>query len=646
MKYDFSGWATRNDLRCADGRIIRHGAFEDNDGMQVPLVWQHDHKDPENVLGHALLENRDDGVYAYGVFNDTESGRNAKDLVMHGDITALSIYANQLQQEGSNVIHGNIREVSLVLAGANPGAYIDNLVISHGDDIETVYDEAVIYSGSELHLAHADDKSNKNDPDDSDDSTENETVGDILDSMTKKQREVVDILIGLALEDAGVTDDTAQHAGTEQTLQELLDSMDSEDRAVIYSVLGMIFSSEEVAPDEAADIMDRFENLSEDSQNVGYAILAQVNANTDNEEVAHSAQEGADFMKHNVFEGDAVNNEEVLTHSEEEEIFADAARIGSLREAVIEHGIENIDVLFPEAQNVNGAPSMITRPMEWVAKVLNATSKSPFSRIKSTAANITQSEARAKGYIKGRQKVEEVFPLLKRVTTPQTIYKLQKLDRDDIIDITDFDVVAWMKAEMRTMLDEELARAILIGDGRISGAEDKINETNIRPIYTDDELYAMHTVITEKADATDDEKAMAFIDAMIKATDDYQGSGTPTLYIGQHSLTKLRLLRDKQGRRMYKTTQELADELGVKEIIPINLFDQQKRTVETKERTLGGIIVNLADYKVGATRGGEVTLFDDFDLNYNKYEYLIETRCSGALYRPKSAMVFEFVAGE
>lgn len=596
--YDFGGWATKNDLRCSDGRIIRRGAFKECDGETVPLVYQHNHSDMDNVVGHALLKNRPEGVYAYCYCNDTQQGKNAKELVKHGDITALSIYANRLQQSGSDVLHGAIKEVSLVLAGANPGAYIDDVNIVHSDDdtYDFLEDTAVITTGDSLDLFHSgiDTGEDTQQPEDQ----EQTELAHADDKKNDKEKTVTNDQTGNQ-----VSDDS----NSEETVQDVFDTLTDKQKQVVYYIIGQ-------------------------------ALEKEGGSDADEKEAAHSDMED-NYMHANVFDGTAENNTEVLSQSEMADIFAEARHSGSLKETVLQHGITNIDVLFPDAQATTNQPQMISRRMEWVNTVLSGAHKSPFSRVKTVAANITEDEARAKGYIKGKQKKEEVFPVLKRVTTPQTVYKLQKLDRDDIIDITDFDVVAWMKGEMRVMLDEELARAALIGDGRTPGAEDKINESNIRPIWTDDELYAIHTTVTEGEN--DEATALEMIDAFVKAADQYRGSGNPTLFIGRKQLTAMRLLKDKNGYRLYKSDQELADDLRVSKIVPVELFDDQTRSVGGKTRKLGGIVVNMSDYTFGSTRGGEVNLFDDFDLDYNKYEYLIETRCCGALTVPYSALVIE-----
>lgn len=572
-RFDFSGWATRNNLKCSDGRTIRKDAFKDNNGQKVPLVWNHQHNEPFNVLGHALLENREEGVYAYCAFNDTEAGQNAKRLVEHGDVSALSIYANQLKQHGGDVIHGSIREVSLVLAGANPGAFIDS-IICHGEESE---EEAIIYTGEDISLSHADNEEMKEEKPMEDtkkveNKTDNKTVKDVFDTLTEEQKTVVYALIGQALESAGKTDEN--------------DEYDDEE---------------------------------------------------DNN------------MKHNVFDQDEMMQGNVLSHSDMEEIFSDAKRTGSLKESFLAHavgtyGIDAIDTLFPEPKSMNTPPEFIKRDTNWVAGVINGVHHTPFSRIKSMFANITEDEARAKGYIKGKLKKEEVFTLLKRTTTPTTIYKKQKLDRDDIIDITDFDVVAWIKSEMRMMLDEEIARAILVGDGRLTSDDDHINEANIRPIWKDDDLYTIKTKITVGAAATDDDKAKAVIKAAVKSRKNYKGSGNPVLYTTEDFLTNCLLLEDTQGYRLYKSEQDVATAMRVSRIVTVPVMENLTRTdSESKERTLVGIIVNLNDYNVGADKGGAVNMFDDFDIDYNQQKYLMETRCSGALIKPYSAIALEMV---
>ena len=561
--YDFSGWATRNNLRCSDGRTIMKDAFKHNDGQTVPLVWNHQHNDPLNVLGHALLENRDEGVYAYCKFNETESGKNAKLLVEHGDVSALSIYANRLKQQGSNVIHGDIREVSLVLAGANPGAFIDSVMI-HGEESD---DEAIIYTGKNISLYHSDEKKEEEKTVEKKEKNE-ETVVDVFNTLTEKQKTVVYAMIGQALEEKEESEDN---------------------------------------------------NNNDDSKG------------------------GNKTMKHNVFDN-AYDENDILSHSDMEAIFADAKRYGSLKDSVLAHGIEQIDYLFPDAKNVTDTPQFIQRDMGWVQKVMNSVHRTPFSRIKSVLADITEDDARAKGYIKGKKKKDEVFTLLKRTTTPTTIYKKQKLDRDDVVDITDFDVVAWLKSEMRMMLDEEIARAVLVGDGRLSSSDDKINEQNIRPIWTDDDLYTIKAPVVVPSNATSDQKAKAFIRTAIKARKNYKGSGEPTLYTTEDVLTDCLLMEDTTGRVIYDSVAKLATALRVKEIVTVPVMENLTRTdSENNTLSLMGLIVNLADYNVGADKGGAVNMFDDFDIDYNAQKYLIETRCSGALIKPYSAIALELV---
>lgn len=582
---DFSGWATRNDLKCSDGRVIRRDAFKHDDGIKVPLVWNHQHNDPRNVLGHAWLENRPEGVYTYGFFNDSESGEIGKILVKHGDICALSIYANQLQQRGCDVLHGEIREVSLVHAGANPGAFIDSM-LKHGEDSD---DEAIIYTGMPLYLSHSDadkqeDKADngekketsekKDDPEKKTDSDEEKTVADVINSMTEEQKNVMYAMIGQAMDDQGESDP------------------ESED------------------------------NNDDDSKG------------------------GTNTMKHNVFDKDDRQKENVLIHSDGSEvsseeistIFGDIKRYGSLKDSVLAHGIDNVDYLFPDAQTLANTPEFIQRDTGWVKKVMSGVHHTPFSRIKSIFADITEDDARAKGYFKGKLKKEEVFGLLKRTTTPTTVYKKQKMDRDDVVDITDFDVVVWLKSEMRMMLDEELARAYLIGDGRLASSDDKINEQNIRPILKDEELYTIQAIVSVQSSATEDDKAREFIRTAIKARKNYKGSGQPTLYTTEDILTDCLLLTDTTGRDLYTDVAQLAKKLRVKEIVTVPVMEG----VNGKNGgALMGIIVNLADYNVGADRGGAVNMFDDFDIDYNQQKYLIETRCSGALIKPYSAIALE-----
>ena len=587
-KFDFSGWATRNDLKCADGRTIRRDAFKDNDKATVPLVWEHQHNAPNNVLGHAMLENREEGVYAFGKFNDTLSGRNAKELVGNGDIVALSIYANQLKQNGADVMHGCIREVSLVLAGANPGAYIDN-VISHSG--ESMDEEAVIYSGEDIELSHSESE-------EIEDSLIDEEVEDVVERADKNKTSESDPY------------------GPDATVADVIASLDPTQKDVFYAMMGTAL--------------------------IQGAANAEATATTTTTETKTEG-ENKD-MKHNVFETDAATGQQkVLSHSEQEEILKEAKRLGSFKEAIIAHSVTDVDFLFPDATNMDNQPPFITRDMGWVSVVMNGTHHSPFSRIKSIFADLTEDEARARGYIKGKLKKEEVFTLLKRTTVPTTIYKKQKLDRDDVVDITDFDVVSWMRSEMRMMLDEEIARSILVGDGRLSSSDDKINESNIRPIWTDDDLYTIHQKFEVADGATDDTKTDAFITETVKARKNYKGSGSPVMFMTEEMLTNCRLLKDKNGRFIYNSDTDLASALRVSKIVTVPVMEGLTRVVDTKTYNLLGIVVNLADYNVGADKGGQVNMFDDFDIDYNAQKYLIETRCSGALIRPYSAMVIECV---
>lgn len=586
-KYDFVGWATKNDLLCSDGRTIRKGAFKDCDGMVVPLVWNHQHNDPENVLGHALLKNEDEGVRAYCTCNDTEKGMTAKSLVIHGDVGSLSIWANQLKQNGGDVLHGVIREVSLVLAGANPGATID-YIVEHGEESG---DSALIYPNGGIEMYHAEEEK------------EEVVAEENTDTLEHAQ-----------------TEDTAskEDEGSDETIKDVLDTLSEKQKSAVMQL-------------------------------IGYAI--QDNAKEDNEE-------DDDSMKHNVFDNDTNTQETVLSHADMEAILENAKRVGSLRAAVDDaiadgvlahsidttgmetatghqtYGFNDPSMLFPEAKSLNNPPEWLSRNMDWVSKVMGSVHHTPFTRIKSVYANITEDDARARGYIKGNQKVHEVFATLKRETTPQTIYKLQKMDRDDIIDITDFDVVAWIRSEMKVMLHEEIARAILIGDGRTPGTQHKINETNIRPIATDVPLFNTKVNVTFAAGDDENAKAKKIVNSIIRARKNYKGSGNPTFFTTEDVLTELLLLEDQIGHKLYKTEAELATALRVRDIVTVEVMEGQK----VDGKNLIGVIVNLADYNVGRDRKGEETMFDDFDINFNQYSYLIETRMSGALIKPYSAL--------
>lgn len=590
MKFDFSGYATRNDLKCSDGRTIRKDAFKDNDGAIVPLVWQHIHNDPGNVLGHALLENRDDGVYAYCKFNDTDAGKNAKMLVQHGDITALSIYANQLKEQAHNVLHGVIREVSLVLAGANPGALIDNLSIAHSDGSSTeIEDEAIIYTGLEFsnnEIEHEEGMKN---------------LQDIFNTLNDEQKELVYTLVGMAAEDGNLN-----HSASDD---------DDDD-------------------DDDEDDDDEYEDDDEDDEE------------DDEDEEDSEDEEGGKDMKHNVFDTDEEVGGATLTHAQFQTIMEDAQKGGSLKEAVlahaVEYGIENIDVLFPDAKTLSRDPDWLKREDDWVSTVLSAIHKSPFARIKSVIADMDFDTARARGYVKATEKKEVYFKAAKRVTTPQTIYVKQKLDRDDIIDITDFDIVEMVRFELRTLLNEELARAALIGDGREPEDQYKINEENIRPIWKEDDLYAIKETLT--SGQTEYKKLVKEISLTHKR---YKGSGSPVLFMSPEMHANMLWIEDLNGRRIYESDASLCAAMHVSRIVEVPLFENLTRTVErtgqaTKTYKLAAIKVNLKDYNFGADKGGQIASFDDFDIDFNQYKYLMETRCSGALTKPKSAQVYEF----
>ena len=608
--YDFCGYVTRNDVTCSDGRVIRQNAFKDNDGVRVPLVYQHDHMSPLNILGHCDLENRADGVYGYAKCNSTDEGQHALASVINGDVDSFSIYANKLKQKGNNVIHGAIREVSLVLCGANPRAKIETILAHDYDDEE----EAILDGFANLEVYHSDDENDQenDEPEEDekkkkkDESEEPEKDEDESEDEEEKDEDMPNNL---------------QHADGEKTVQDVIDTMNEEQKNVLYALVGMAAEGGEGSPDE-----------------------------------------GDENMKHNVFADDTEEN--TLQHSEIfGEVLRDAKRYGSLKESALQHdamgiaddmlahadyGIEDIDMLFPDYKSLNTPPEFVSRNMDWVNIVMNEVSHTPFSRIKSMFANITEDEARAKGYIKGEKKKEEVFPLLKRTTDPQTVYKKQKLDRDDVIDITDFDVVVWLKAEMRLMLNEELGRAFLIGDGRSAGDEDKISEDHIRPVWKDDPFYTIRTQIELDSTTTEDDKYKAIIRAAIKARKNYKGSGNPTLFTTEDNLTGMLLLTDAMGRDLYESTEQLAKKLRVSKIVTVEVMEEQTRQADAKDEgltgktfTLEGLIVNLKDYNVGADKGGAVSMFDDFDIDYNQMKYLIETRCSGALVKPYSAIALE-----
>lgn len=604
--YDFCGWASKNDLLCSDGRTIRRGAFASDDGKKVPMVYQHQHTSIDNVLGHAILENRDEGMYAYCYLNESDTGKMAKELVRHGDICAMSIYANKLKQIGNDVVHGEIKEVSLVLAAANPGAAIESVVLEHSDG--STEEEAIIYSGEDTQykiLSHAETPAQ---------TSSDKTVNDILNGMSEAKKNVLYYMLAKVSEtdeeaedDDVIEDSDIRHADVSggRTIQDIFDTFTPDEKKVAFFLIGKAI--EESGSMEQSDIP----NIDDESE--------------ENE-----------TMKHNVFENNQIDNDEtVLSHAEIEEIFRDTKQYGTLKNSALAHGITNIEYLFPDAKTVTPTPELIKRNDDWVSKVMGSVHRTPFSRIKSTAANLTEDEARAKGYIKGKLKKEEVFSLLKRTTEPTTIYKKQKLDRDDVIDITDFDVVAWIKSEMRMMLNEEIARAILIGDGRLTSSDDKIPEDHIRPVAFDSELYTVPVEVTVATGATDDDKAKAIIRSIIKGRKEYKGSGNPVMYTTEDTLTDMLLMEDKMGRVVYDSVTKLATALRVSEIVTVPVMEGLK---DSEGNAVIAVIVNLADYNVGADRGGEVNMFDDFDIDYNAMKYLIETRCSGALTKPYSAL--------
>lgn len=591
--YDFSGWATRNNIQCSDGRTIMKDAFRQNDGQKVPLVWNHQHNDPSEVLGHALLENRDDGVYAYCKFNDTESGQTAKSLVLNGDVDKLSIYANKLKSQMNNVVHGCIREVSLVLAGANPGAYIDSVIV-HGEGVEAE-EEVIIYNDGEISLS---DEEN----DDSEETPNNEEKIEHSDDTNKEKEDSIKM-----------GEDKKDDVKKEKTVKEIIDTMNDEQKEAMYAV-------------------------------VGQALENQANGEGDE---ADEEDGGEETMKHNVFDNDN-NNDEVLQHSEIiAEAMADGKKYGSLRESFIQHAainnIDGIDKLFPEATELYKEPRMIEKDNSWVAKVMNATKHTPFSRVKTTFGRINEETARAKGYIKGNKKANIALAVLNRVTTPTTVYIKNEIDRDDVIDITDFDVVAWQKREMRKQLDKELALAMLLGDGRDVSDQNKINEQNIRPVISDDDLYTIKYTVTKGKDYTqegnsysdNDSRTKGIIRAAIRSRKDYKGSGTPTFFTTEDVLTDMLLIEDQNGRRIYNNINDLATALRCKEIVTIPEMEAEAY------KDIYGVIVNMADYTAGADKGGSVNMFDDFDIDYNQMKYLIETRMSGALTVPYSAIVLK-----
>lgn len=641
MGYDFSGYATRNNIRCSDGRTIMKDAFADQDGQKVPLVYQHNHSDIDNVLGHAVLENRNDGVYCYGTFNNTPMGHDAKELVKHGDITALSIYANHLTERNKNVMHGNIREVSLVLAGANPGAYIDNVTLQHSDGTQDLLDdEAVIYSGEEIVVEHGDEESEDNmqhaddsktstakTEDDSSAKASDKTVQQVWDTFTDKQKDAVYALIGAAIggaeesvaqSDISHADDESDDSSSGETVQDVFDTLNEEQKNVAYALIGLA--------------VEQGDSDTEDSDG------------ENNNSASHSEEEG-DIMRMNAFEQAGAEDEApVLSHDDMKEFLTEAKDYGSFRdysEKWMQHtaptyGIDNIEVLFPDARQVGDEPYLYKRDTDWVDVVLNGTRHTPFARIKTSYADLTENEARAKGFTldrnKNKRKMDEVFKVYKRVTTPQTIYKKQRLDRDDEIDITDFNVVNFLWNEMKVMIREEMARDILIGDSRAASADDHVNTENVRPIVGDDDLYVIYNDGTNPA--TD---PTAFVDRARKAKVGYMGSGMPTLFLSPSLHGELMVQRDKVGRRLYDTDASLAAAMGVSAIVEVPVLEGFVMTETNK--AVDGVMVNLRDYTIGTDHGGELTQFSDFDIDYNQHKYLIEARLSGALTMPKSAVV-------
>ena len=622
---DFGGYVTRNDMKCTDGLTIRKDAFKHCDGMKVPLFWNHLHDDPENVLGHVVLQHRDDGVYGYAKLNESKSGKLDRILIEHGDITAMSIFANQLKKRSSDVIHGMIREVSLVPAGANPGAFIDEITIAHGDNADG---EAIIHTGEAFELFHADVTAAEKDVEAE---VEVEAEAETVDET------VAETTVETAAENI---DETISHA-SDGAKDDKEDDMSNE-------------------PEKKADgdktVAEIIDSMTEVQQNVMYALIANALNETENKSENEDNKEET-TMKQNAFDKETQQNETTLSHSDMKTIIDNAKRNGSLRDAFVQHGasdealmhavkddngktieygMANLNYLFPDAHSVSNIPDFISRDMTWVNKVMNGAKHLPFSRVRSIHANITMEEARAKGYVKGKKKAEEVFALLKRVTTPTTIYKKQKLDRDDIIDITDFDVVAWLKGEMRMMLNEEIARAILIGDGRNPASDDKISEDHIRPIATDDPLWTIQAVVTPGA--SDEATAKNFMKACIRARKDYKGSGNPVMFTTEENLTNMLLIEDGIGHPMYKSESEIATACRVKKVVTSPVMEG---VTLANGNEIMAVIVNLTDYNVGADKGGEINMFDDFDIDYNQQKYLIETRCSGALVKPYSAIVIE-----
>ena len=655
MGYDFSGYATRNNIRCSDGRTIMKDAFADDNGATVPLVYMHDHSGIDNVLGHAKLENREDGVYCYGSFNGSPQGKTAKELVKHGDIKGLSIYANHLTQQGGNVLHGQIREVSLVLAGANPGAFIDNVSIQHGDEVYPLDDEAVIgYSDDNpIKLVHSEESSEKKKPKDDDKSKSDESDNDESEDKESKDHK--------KNKETSVKLEYADNA-TGKTVADVWNTFTEKEKNVVYAIIGSMSAKGSMAQadqdandtssnsDSEETVEDIFNAMSDEKKNVAYAIIgmaaeASSDEENDNNNASHSEEEG-EIMHQNAFEQGGTE-EETLSHAEQMDFMAQAKELGSFRdynEAALAHeqsyGIKDIDVLFPDAKMVNGAePYLYKRDTAWVQTVLSGTRHTPFAKIKTAYADLTPEEARAKGFTLDRdnnnRKMDEIFSVYKRETTPQTVYKKQKLDRDDEIDITDFSVVNFLWNEMRVMLNEEIARDILIGDGRTANAEDHVNPTHIRPIAFDDDLYTIKVTAPADADMT------ALVDLIRTSKVGYQGSGMPTLFIAPSLHGNLMVQRDKMGRRLYDTDASLAAAMGMAAIVEVPVMENLKASADDSANSILAIAVNLRDYTVGTNKGGEISSFEDFDIDFNQHKYLLESRLSGALTMPKSAIVIE-----
>ena len=597
-EYDFGGWATKNGIECSDGRTILKDAFKQNDGQKVPLVWNHQHNDPSEVLGHALLENREEGVYAYCKFNDTESGQTAKALVVNGDVDKLSIYANKLKTHANNVMHGCIREVSLVLAGANPGAFIDT-VIAHGEGAEAE-EEGVIYTDEHININDSSESDNIEHSDDENNDKNNSNKEEEKDMQEGEENK------------------------EEKTVAEIFETLNEEQKDAVYALVGAALEHSDDEDDEKDDNEDETSDSEEE--------------NNDNK--------GENEMKHNVF--DKESNDEVLQHSEIlASALSDAKKYGSLKESVIQHAaidnITDIGKLFPDATALNKEPIMIEKDQTWVGKVIDSVKHTPFSRVKTTFGRMTEPQARAKGYIKGNKKLNIQMAALNRVVTPTTVYIKNEIDRDDVIDITDFDVVAWQKREMRKELDKELALAFLLGDGRDVSDQNKINEQNIIPVVKDVDMFTINYTITEGKDynqtgnshSENDSFTKGIVRAALRARKEYKGSGKPTFFTTEDYLTDLLLIEDQNGRAIYDSVDKLATALRVKEIVTIPEMEQEAYA------DIVGIIVNMADYTAGADKGGNVNMFDDFDIDYNQMKYLMETRCSGALTVPYSAIVLK-----